>query len=112
MSRFTSGGAVLGLDRRYVVREGTIEVIDRRRSRGARDLDPDQAARIDKLAASTASVDSEDSADLLLVGDSMETDVVVKDGDGPESTLVLRSGDDSPSEVWELVGEVTRASGV
>jgi hypothetical protein len=42
----------------------------------------------------------------------METDVVVKDGDGPESTLVLRSGDDSPSEVWELVGEVTRASGV
>ena len=40
-------GGVLGLDRRCVVREGTIEVIDRGRSRGARDLDPDQAARID-----------------------------------------------------------------
>ena len=49
---------------------------------------------------------------MLLVGDSMETDVVVKDGDGPESTLVLRSGDDSPAERWELVWEVTSASGV
>jgi hypothetical protein len=104
-------GGVLGMDRRYLVRDGTIEVIDKGQSRGATELEPGQAARIDELAAAAAGAEAMRAEDGF-VSDDLETAIVVKGDDRRESTLNLRSGDDAPPEVWELVGEVSRASGV
>ena len=44
-------GGALGMDRRSVVKDGSIEVIDKGLSLGAKPLEPAQAARIDALAA-------------------------------------------------------------
>lgn len=96
------------MDRRYLVKDGTIEVIDNGQSRGSKGLDATQAARIDELAASVADarVETADS----LASDDMETKVDIRRDDG-NSSLQLHSGDNAPPEVWDLIGEVSRASG-
>jgi hypothetical protein len=100
-------GGVLGLDRRFLVKDGMIEVTDRGRSQAARPLAPDQAARIVDLADSAygAEINRGDE----LVSDDLETTVaIVRDGDS--SSLQLHSGDEAPPEVWDLIGEVSRAT--
>ena len=101
-------GGVLGVGRRYRVKDGTIEVIDRGTSRGSRQLDPGQRARIHELADSAASAPVTPGD--LLVSDSMETDVAIVRGDGSHR-LRLRTGDSAPPAVWDLIGEIGRASG-
>jgi hypothetical protein len=101
-------GGVLGLDRRYLVKDGTIEVIDKGRSRGSRELGPEQAAKIDELASSAAGAPVQ-SADLPS-SDTMETAVAIR-RDEASHEIKLRTGDNAPPEVWELIGEVSRASG-
>jgi hypothetical protein len=101
-------GGVLGLDRRYVVKDGTIEVIDKGRSRGLTELDPQQAARIDELAGYAAGADTESKE--LPVSDGMETKVQIR-RDADSRSLELQTGDEAPPEVWDLIGEVSRASG-
>jgi hypothetical protein len=102
-------GGVLGMDRRYLVRDGTLEVVDNGESHGARNLAPEAAAKIEQLAASAASARIAPSDEL--VSDDMETSIRIH-GDGAGSNLTLHSGSDAPSEVWDLIGEVSRASGV
>ena len=103
-------GGVLGLDRIYLVVDGTIEVIDKGRSRGAQELDPDAAERIGALAASAA--DAEPArADAPLVSDGMETDIAIESGAETSCRLVVRTGDDAPDAIWALIGEIGRASG-
>lgn len=96
------------MDRRYLVKDRTIEVIDNGRSGGAKGLDAKQAARIDELAASVAGarVEAADS----LASDDMETKLDIRRDDG-SSSLQLRTGDSAPPEVWDLIGEVSRAFG-
>jgi len=103
-------GGVLGLDRVYLVVDGTIEVIDKGRSRGAQHLDPDAAERIGALAASAAEAEPA-RGDGPPVSDSMETDIAIEAGTATSCRLVVRSGDDAPDEVWALIGEIGRASG-
>jgi len=102
-------GGVLGLDRLYLVVGGTIEVIDKGRSRGARDLDPDAARRIGALAASAAEAEPAPSA-ASPVSDAMETDIAIEAG-AARCRLSVRTGDDAPDVVWALIGEIGRASG-
>src|SRR5829696_606552 len=104
-------GGVLGLDRIYLVVDGTIEVIDKGRSRGAQDLDPDAAERIGALAASAAEADTAAPADGPPVSDGMETDIAIEADTDARCRLVVRTGDDAPDEVWALIGEIGRASG-
>lgn len=103
-------GGVLGMDRRSVVKGGRIEVIDKGRSRGSRALNPKQCARIDELASSAAHARVKVVAEIP-VSDSMETDLAIR-RNGGSNELKLRSGDQAPAEVWELIGEVSRASDV
>lgn len=100
-------GGLLGLDRRYLVKDGQVEVFDEGRTQRSRSLDPEQADRIDQLAksASKAEVKGADS----LASDSMETKVDIR-RDGDSSSLKLRSGDEAPRAVWDLIGEVSKAS--
>jgi hypothetical protein len=86
-------GGVLGLDRRYVVKDGTIEVIDKGRSRGLTKLDPDQAARIDELAGHAA--EAETLAKDVPASDGMETQVYIRQNGGSR-TLGLQTGDEAP----------------
>jgi hypothetical protein len=101
-------GGVLGLDRRYLVKDGAIEVTEEGRREGKRrSLEPKQTARIEALAKSVsgAHVDAADD----LVSDDMETTVDIRP-DGSESTaLRLNSGATAPAEVWDLIGEVSKA---
>lgn len=104
-------GGVLGLDRRYLVKDGTIEVIDQGRSRGSKDLDPTQAAKIDELAKHAAGSTPRKTADLL-PSDGMQTAIAILADTGAKSVLELNTGDDAPAAVWDLIGEVSRASDV
>jgi hypothetical protein len=101
-------GGVLGLDRRYLVKDGTIEVIDKGRSRGAKTLAPEQAARIHELAhvAKGAQVKRTD----VPISDDMETEIDIRGGAGADNLLRVRTGAAAPPEVWDLIGEVSRAS--
>lgn len=101
-------GGVLGLDRRYVVKDGTIEVIDRGRSRGWTDLDPSQAARIDALATDAAGTTATREPTAGASDDLVTAIAIVGDG-GHKSRLELHSGDDAPAAIWDLIGEVSRA---
>ena len=103
-------GGVLGLDRIYVVIDGTIEVIDKGRSRGARELDPDAAQRIGALAASAAHARPAPSG-AAPVSDAMETDIAIEPDAGERCRLSVRTGEDAPESVWALIGEIGRASG-
>jgi hypothetical protein len=69
-------GGVLGIDRCYLVKDGTIETIEGGRSRGLREIDPQRAARIDELAgfASDASVETRD----VPRSDDMETTLEIR----------------------------------
>lgn len=98
------------MDRRYVVKDRTIEVINQGRSHGSKDLDPTQAARIDELAAHAAEAKPSPSTDLP-ISDGMETNIAILADTGSKNRLQLRTGDDAPAEVWSLIGEVSRASG-
>jgi hypothetical protein len=101
-------GGALGLDRRYLVRDGAIEVIDGGESRGRTRLDPAQQERIAELARA-AVADSGPAAPGRRGGarpsDAMHTAIAI---DG-QHRLTLASGDDAPS-AWNLVGEVSQAS--
>ena len=103
-------GGVLGLDRLYLVVDGTIEVIDKGRSRGAQTLDPDAAERIGALAASAARANPT-PAETVRVSDAMETDIAIEPGAGRRCRLSVRTGDAAPDVVWALIGEIGRASG-
>ena len=97
-------GGVLGLDRRVLVCDGTIEVIDKGRSRGARPLEPAEAERLGALAESAAGA----GAGHLQPGpisDDMRADIQID-----TLRLTVRTGDGSPPEVWELLAELGRAS--
>jgi hypothetical protein len=74
---------------------------------GSKGLDSKQAARIHELATSVAGarVKAADS----LASDEMETKVDIRRDDG-SSSLHLHTGDSAPPEVWDLIGEVSRAS--
>jgi hypothetical protein len=96
------------MDRRYVVKDGTIEVIDKGRSRGLTKLDPTQAARIEELASDAAGAPIESKK--VLASDGLDTQVHIRDNGGT-SRLDLQTGDAAPPAVWELIGEVSRASG-
>lgn len=98
------------MDRRYLVKNGRIEVIDRGRSRGTKDLDASQLARLDELASSAAVTDHAKPASGL-VSDGIETNIAIRPDSGGDRTLQLRTGDDAPAEVWDLIGEVSRFSG-
>jgi hypothetical protein len=100
-------GGVLGMDRRYVVKDGTIEVIDKGQSRGLTKLDPDQAARIDELASHAAH--AQPKAKNVPTSDGMQTQISIRENGGSRN-LDLQTGDDAPPAVWELIGEVSRAS--
>lgn len=103
-------GGVLGLDRRYLFKNGTIEVIDKGRSRGSKELDPTLAAKIETLAALAAdSVPSKVAT--LLPSDGMQTDIAIRADADTKSVLEVSTGDDAPAVVWDLIGEVSRASG-
>jgi hypothetical protein len=104
-------GGFLGLDRHYLVKDGAIEVTDKGLHRKSQSLDPEQVARIAELAksASEATVDRT-GADDTLASDEMETTLAIRHGDG-DSNLQLRSGDKAPRAVWDLIGEVSKASG-
>jgi hypothetical protein len=103
-------GGVLGLDRRYLVKDGTIEVIDKGRSRGSKNLDPTQVAKIDELAKHAAGSVSR-KAGGLLPSDGMQTDIAIRGDTGIKSVLEVSTGDNAPAVVWDLIGEVSRASG-
>jgi hypothetical protein len=98
-------GGVLGLDRRVIVTDGRIEVIDRGRSRGARELDPAEAERLGALAESAAGAGAGDLHPGP-ISDDMRAELEI---DGVH--LSVRTGDGSPSEVWALIAELSRASG-
>lgn len=98
------------MDRRYLVKNGTIEVIDKGRSRGSKGLDPAQAARIVELAEHAAVSIPRKKSDLL-PSDSMHTDIAILGDSGTKSVLELNTGDEAPAAVWDLIGEVSRASG-
>jgi hypothetical protein len=101
-------GGLLGLDRQYLVKDGAIEVIEKGEPQGSQSLDPQQAARIDELARSAhgARVQGADE----LASDDMETTVAIH-RDEDSSSLKLHSGDVAPREVWDLIGEISRAFG-
>jgi hypothetical protein len=103
-------GGVLGLDRRYLIKNGTIEVIDKGRSRGSKDLDPAQAAKIDELTKHAAGSVSPRAAGLL-PSDGMQTAIAILGDTGTKSVLEVSTGDEAPAVVWDLIGEVSRASG-
>jgi hypothetical protein len=103
-------GGVLGMDRRYLVKDGTIEVIDKGRSRGSRGLNPAQAARIAELAEHAAGSVPQKSSDLL-PSDGLQTDIAILRDTGAKSVMELNTGDKAPAAVWDLIGEVSRASG-
>ena len=100
-------GGLLGMDRRYLVKDGTIEVIDGGQSRGAKALDPSQAARIHELA--TSAEKARVKSGNLPISDDLETKVDIR-RERRSRTLRLRSGDEAPPEVYDLIGEVSRAS--
>ena len=97
-------GGVLGLDRRVLVCDGTIEVIDKGRSRGARPLDPAEAERLGALAESAAGAGA-GREQPGPVSDDMRAEIQID-----TLRLSVRTGDGSPSEVWELLAELGRAS--
>jgi hypothetical protein len=101
-------GGILGLDRRVVVADGTIEVIDKGRSRGARPLDPEEAERLDALAAGAAEAGAGE-IDPGPVSDGMLAEIAIESRAGVYQ-LSVRTGDGSPAEVWALIGELGRAS--
>ena len=98
-------GGVLGLDRRVLVCDDTIEVIDRGRSRGARPLDRTEAERLSALAESAAGARTGDR-EPGPISDDMRMEIEI---DGLR--LSVRTGDGSPAEVWALIAELGRASG-
>lgn len=100
-------GGVLGLDRRYLVNDRNIEVIDNGHSRGHTTLDAAQAARIHELATSAASAHVK--ALDLVPPDEMETKIAVRN-DSQRRVLTVRTGDEAPPAVWDLIGEVSRAT--
>jgi hypothetical protein len=102
-------GGILGLDRHVVVADGTIEVIDKGRSRGARTLDPEEAERLDALAAGAADAGA-GGADPGPVSDGMSAEIAIESHAGVHRLSVC-TGDGSPAEVWALIGELSRASG-
>ena len=97
-------GGVLGLDRRVVVRDGTIEVIDKGRSRGVRALDPAEEARLGALAESAAGAGA-GHGQPGPISDDMRAEIRIDD-----LRLSVRTGDGSPAQVWELLAELGRAS--
>jgi hypothetical protein len=101
-----SGGA-LGLDRRYLVKGRKIEVIDNGHSRGKTTLDAAQAARIHELATSAAAANVKALG--LVPPDEMETKIAVRN-DKQRRVLTVRTGDEAPSAIWDLIGEVSRAT--
>lgn len=99
-------GGVLGLDRRYVFKDGLVEVIDRgRRTRKIR-LEPEQVERIDKLAALVS--DTEVRAGRSLHSDDMQTTVDIRRL-GHRHSFELHSGDVAPAEMWDLIDVVSRS---
>jgi hypothetical protein len=105
-------GGILGLDRSYLVKDGVIEVTDNGHPSASVELDPAQDAHIRELAESAEMAQELAGGAQPLVSDSMETDVSIR-GNGGTSSLTVRTGDDRvPPEVWQLIGEVSRASGV
>lgn len=99
-------GGVLGLDRRVLVCDGTIEVIDKGRSRGARPLEPAEAERLGALAESAAGAGAgAGHAQPSPISDDMRADIQID-----TLRLTVRTGDGSPPEVWELLAELGRAS--
>jgi hypothetical protein len=101
-------GGVLGVDRRYLVKDGAIEVIDKGRSRGSKHLDPSQAARIDQLASHAAAAQPVKGPDRM-ASDGMTTTVGILVDEGDKRFLEVESGD-LAAPVWDLIGEVSRAS--
>jgi hypothetical protein len=101
-------GGVLGKDRRYVVKDGTIEVIDKGRSRGSKSLSEAQAARIAELAEHAAGSSPRKRLDVL-PSDSMKTEIAILGDTGHKHVVALNTGDDAPA-AWDLIGEVSRAS--
>ena len=97
-------GGVLGLDRRVLVCDGTIEVIDKGRSRGARPLEPAEAERLGALAESAAGAGAGHEQPTQ-ISDDMRADIQID-----TLRLTVRTGDGSPPEVWELLAELGRAS--
>lgn len=97
-------GGVLGLDRRVLVCDGTIEVIDKGRSRGARPLEPAEAERLGALAESAAGAGAGHERPTA-ISDDMRADILID-----SLRLTVRTGDGSPPEVWELLAELGRAS--
>jgi hypothetical protein len=104
-------GGVLGMDVRYRVKEGSIEVIENGLSRGAKQLELAQAERIGALAATAAGAQATPGR-AAGISDAMVTAIAIRDDDGTPSQLELRTGDDAPDAVWELISEVSRASDV
>jgi hypothetical protein len=98
-------GGVLGLDRRVLVCDGTIEVIDKGRSRGARALDPAEQQRLGALAASAAGAQP-GREDPGPVSDAMWIEIAIDD-----RRLTVSTGDGSPAELLELLAELGRAAG-
>jgi hypothetical protein len=105
-------GGVLGMDRRYVIADGRIEVIDKGHSRGAKDLEPSQAARIDALAADAAGTTPLPAPSPTGISDDMVTAIAIENDAGATRRMKLQTGDDAPDAVWNLIGEVSRASGL
>jgi hypothetical protein len=101
-------GGVLGLDRRVLVSDGTIEVIDRGRSRGARPLDRAEAERLDALAQSAADArpGERDPSPPTPVSDAMHVEIAIG-----ERRITVRTGDGSPAELLDLLAELGRAAG-
>jgi hypothetical protein len=102
-------GGVLGIDRCYLIKDGTIETVENGHSRGLRQIDPERAAKLDELAsaASTAAMGVE--AHDLPTSDGMETTLdIVRNS--THRSIKLQSGYTAPREIWDLIGEVSRAS--
>lgn len=103
-------GGVAGLDRRYVVKDGAVEVIDKGLSRGAKRLGSEEVTRLSELAGrAKATKRPKKRRRGPSGGDDMTTTVDITLEDGSKWVLELQSGDDA-LPVWELVGEVSRAS--
>ena len=97
-------GGVLGLDRRVLVSDGTIEVIDKGRSLGTRPLDPAEAERLGALAESAACAGA-GHEQTGPISDDMRAEIQID-----SQRLSVRTGDGSPPAVWELLAELGRAS--
>ena len=92
------------LSDRVLVCDGTIEVIDKGRSRGARPLEPAEAERLGALAESAAGAGAGHEQPTP-ISDDMRADIQID-----ALRLTVRTGDGSPPEVWELLAELGRAS--